>query len=747
MGHSNRGPSLTSAPANGNAPAHLRLAWCAAIALSVAASTPAAARGLGEEAGAGRDGLRDGVLLAEAAAELIKVPAAVGRAEIAYVEELDKALQPLLNIDVTADDLARLKEAFKLAGKDAAGARAAAEGLQHPAAVKLVEWNILRSGLGSIDEYQRFLAANPDWPNRWLLVENLEAALLASGNLPAIARRFESAAPESPPGRIALALAHRAAGRLGEAKALAGSTWREDDIAEDKEALILDKAGDLIGAADHAWRLDRLLTDDLRWQAQRTARAAVIRRQIGRVGAAERVIAEARLKSFLRDGGAKAALDGLPKDAKGSWAVAYHRVVQHRRADRVTEGTKLLLGAPSGKADLVNPDAWWDERRILAYDALDAGNASLAMTLVEGIRDLSVNPAKEQAFLAGFIALRYLKKAAVAVPHFETMVQIADGPLSKAKAQYWLGRALAAAGQPERARQSYTEAAQYFDTFHGQLARQQLTKGPQDLPVGPPQAPSEQEIEALIANDAVQASVIADRAGLGRGITRPFLANLATRMPSEGATALVAHLTRALGDTQQSLRIGKKAISDGHNLVIYSYPLHAFPAYAPLREPPEPAFLLAIARQESEFNPQTVSGAGARGILQVMPVTAKHVCGDYKIKCEIDRLLTDESYNTRIASAYIADRMGEFGGSYVLGLAGYNAGPGRARQWIKSLGDPRSAKVDVIDWIERLPFSETREYVGKVLSNIQIYRARLGDRTGPLRLEEDLRRARGGVGQ
>jgi soluble lytic murein transglycosylase len=197
-----------------------------------------------------------------------------------------------------------------------------------------------------------------------------------------------------------------------------------------------------------------------------------------------------------------------------------------------------------------------------------------------------------------------------------------------------------------------------------------------------------------------------------------------------------------MGDAQQSLRIGKKAIADGRNLVIYAYPMHAFPAYAPLRDPPEPAFLLAIARQESEFNPQTVSGAGARGILQVMPITARHVCADYKIKCDIDRLLSDEAYNTKIASAYIADRMGEFAGSYVLGLAGYNAGPGRARQWIGKLGDPRSAKVDVVDWIERIPFTETREYVAKVLSNIQVYRARLGDGQRALQLEEDMRRAR-----
>ena len=161
-----------------------------------------------------------------------------------------------------------------------------------------------------------------------------------------------------------------------------------------------------------------------------------------------------------------------------------------------------------------------------------------------------------------------------------------------------------------------------------------------------------------------------------------------------------------------------------------------------MRDPPETAFLLGIARQETEFNTLTVSSAGAKGLLQVMTATAKHVCADYKIKCDIPRLLSDPSYNAMLASAYIADRMEEFSGSYVLTLAGYNAGPGRAREWIAEFGDPRDPKVDPIDWIERIPIQETREYVAKVLANIQIYRARLGESETALRLEDDLTRAR-----
>ena len=219
------------------------------------------------------------------------------------------------------------------------------------------------------------------------------------------------------------------------------------------------------------------------------------------------------------------------------------------------------------------------------------------------------------------------------------------------------------------------------------------------------------------------------------------MVNLRNVVESEAELALVAHLARALGDTQMSLRIAKVAIGRRKNLYYYAYPVAEFPAYKALREPPETAFLLGIVRQETEFNTKIVSGAGAKGLMQVMTITAKHVCQDYKIKCQIKRLLTDPSYNASIGSAYIGDRMRDFSGSYVLTLSGYNAGPGRTRQWIRQFGDPRAPGADPLDWIERIPFEETRAYVGKVLANIQIYRARLGQNPALL-LAQDLERGR-----
>jgi len=674
---------------------------------------------------------------------VLQTPNAGSKAEIAHNERHDAAVAPLLDTEITAEDLAALREARQAVSKKSfTTARDLRTTISDATARKMIDWLLLRAGDGTIAQYEAFLSDNPLWPNRWLLVRRLEEKLFKANDADEAIRYFAASPPKSAPGKMAQADARRRTGDAAGGKALAAATWRDDDIPAEMEEPILARVGDLLTPADHKWRLDRLLTRDFRWRASRKRHAAVVRRQMKRVSKAERTKARARLAVFLRQKSARKLMNALPEAAQSDWSLAYHRVQMLRRAKKHTEAAKLLLTAPTDKAEIINPDAWWVERRVNAYAALRKGNPKLAYKLAREAGPLSANEANEQAFTAGWLALRYLGDAKAARVHFEKMTGTADGPLSRSKAHYWMGRSLEAEGQAAEAENHYRKSARQFDTFHGHLSRQRLAGGkPLDIEIRPPAAPSDAQIARLGRLDAARAAVIADKAKLGRSISRPFLANLANTMETEPEVALVAHLTRAMGDTQQSLRIGKKAIARGMNLIYYSYPLHAFPDYKPLRLPPEPAFLLGIARQESEFNTAIVSGAGAKGILQVMTITAKHVCRDYKIKCQVNRLRTDEAYNTKIASAYIADRMGEFRGSYVLGLAGYNAGPGRARQWIRQFGDPRDGRIDPIDWIERIPFRETRRYVAKVLSNIQIYRARLEERRKPLRLMQDLSRA------
>lgn len=663
--------------------------------------------------------------------------------EAEHVARYDAAIAPARDHPVTTEDAAHIRAAIGAAAGGKLGeAKAIRDQLTDPAARKLVDWFLYRGGYGTASEVRTFLEANPAWPDRGLLTQRSEEALFHSPTAARDAKAFfGNSQPRTAVGYAALASAYLAEKDEAKAKALAQKAWIDLDVPASLEPAFLARVGGLLTEADHKRRLDRLLFNDSRWTGERNDRAAVIRRVIALLSEEEKKKAQARLAVFLRAKNSTQLLSKLPTQShsEADWGLAVQRAQALRRQKKDAEAWKILLAEPEPSV-IVRPDGWWEERRANAYAALKAGKPKTAYELVRNPGALSINASKDAAFLAGWLALRHLKDTKLALGHFQSLLEGADGPLSKAKGNYWLGRTYEALGDKEKAQEHYKAASVYIDTFHGQLARLKLDAGASALKITPPATPTAEEIARFKGSDAVNAAVIARKAGLDISLVRAFLNHLRYHLKTEAEVAMVAHLAEALGDTQSAVRIGKIAIARGMNLIYYAYPIHSLPAYTPLRKPPEPAFILGIARQESEFNSLTLSGAGARGILQVMPVTAKHVCADYKIKCDIPRLMKDPAYNTMMGSAYISDRMDEFSGSYVLTLAGYNAGPGRAREWIKEFGDPRDSKVDPIDWIHRIPFEETREYVQKVLSNIQVYRARLGEGNTALRLNADLKR-------
>ena len=661
-------------------------------------------------------------------------------AETAYRAKVKAFIEPVLAVAPDADDARLLKEALK------AKSLAAAQSLADPVARKLAVWHAYKAGVGSPEELARFPADNPAWPDSQQIMRRSEEQLFTRGGSSAQMRAFFNGRdPVSGAGWAALASAHLAEGDEAGARSYAARAWTDEDMPATLEAGFLERFGKLLTPADHKRRLDRILVDRLRFAAERRERAVIARRMIPQLPEAERKIAEARLAVFLRDRNASKLLAALPADASppADWGLAFARAAALVDANQTEQAAKLLVGIPDDADKLVSPDDWWLLRREAAYDALTAKKSALAYDLVKRAGPLSVNPLKEQAHMAGWIALRLLAKPKEALAHFEAGVKVADGPLSRARAAYWSGRALEVLDRKSEAKARFNLAMRDPDTFHGLLARQIVLGGPRtELTIALPALPTAEETKRFLAIDAVRAAVLARKAGLDRNIAIGLFAGLRNHLKTEGEMALLAELAASLDDPQTALRVGKAGIARGLNLIVYGYPLHAFPEYDPLRPPPELPLLLAVARQETEFNTQIVSHAGARGLLQVMPITARHVCAQHKVTCDIPRLLTDHAYNARIASAYIADRMAELGGWYTVSLAAYNAGPGRARQWIRENGDPRTGTIDPMDWMERIPIEETRQYVEKVLSNIQVYRARLGEPQA-LRLQEDLAKPTG----
>ncbi len=605
----------------------------------------------------------------------------------------------------------------------------------------LLTWYILRRGLGRADELRTFLETRKSWPNRWLMERRLERLFFDDNGKPIeVVRYFAKNKPKTDLGLAALASAHLKLNEAGKARAIAKNAWCGRGVVGKLETEFLRRFSEFLDNSDHVCRLDRFLIDNTRSRSVRRRRARAIRRVIKRLRKSEQKKARARLAAYLRQRVATKWLARIPPDqAKDDFGFKFQKVQHLRRSKKHAAAWALLDKAPLSSAELINPDAWWQERYRNARIALRKGRPGLAYRQVSKFRPLKRSARQQQAFFSGWLALKKLDKPTSALKHFERMKQAADGPRSASKAIYWIANAHVALKNTKEARRLFREGGKYFSTFHGQLSRQALTRKHTRLPLVLPSTPTDVELSQFLKNELVTAAIIAHKSGLARSNVRRLFLAAARALKDESQVALLAQLAHDLNDGQLEVRVGKVGLLRGFNLHIFAYPLNWLPEFQPLRSPPERALTYAVARQESEFNTRAMSGAGARGLMQVMPATARQVCREYRIRCRRRTLRRDPVLNTRIGAAYLADRIDDFNGSYVLALTGYNAGPGRTRQWLRTIGDPRSQQMDTLDWIYRIPFEETRTYTQKVLANVQVYRARLG-RDKPLRLLSDLNR-------
>ena len=379
-----------------------------------------------------------------------------------------------------------------------------------------------------------------------------------------------------------------------------------------------------------------------------------------------------------------------------------------------------MLKAPKERAALVDPDAWWIERRALSRELVDRGDIKTAYRIAAAHAAESPTNAADAEFHAGWYALRGLNDAKTASRHFARIAEIAATPLSLSRAYYWLGRA-AESGAPGNASDYFARAATYGTTFYGQLAAERI--GRKALNVAYP-SPSAAERKTFSEREAVSAIARLEGAGYAR-YAEMLYRDLAGQLNSPGELALLAAMAEKQGNHYLALRVGKIAAQRGLDVGALSHPVGVIPASANIAGSGK-ALAYAIARQESEFNVSAVSGVGARGLLQLMPGTAKEVAKKAGMAYSADRLTSDAGYNATLGAAFLGEQLGRFNGSYILTFAGYNAGPSRAAQWVERYGDPRGKDIDtVVDWIERIPFTETRSYVQRVMENYQVYKMRL----------------------
>lgn len=610
---------------------------------------------------------------------------------------------------------------------DVNSALRAARAMPNPVDRRLIAW-LVATGTSTMATSQQIVTAAEQvrhWPGQNLIRIRYEQAL-AREKPPAdvVIRAMGESEPASDAGTILMTRALAAVGRKADAARLIRRYWREADFTADIEKTILAEFGGTLTRADHKARLDRLLYAERTDPALRTAKL---------LDKATQALADARIATIKRSRSAGKLLDAVPASMRSDPGYVFARVQYLRRADKHKEAARLLLTATTDPLLLVNPDAWSQERRLIARKIFDAGDAKTAYRLV------AANAAQERTekvtieFEAGWYALRALNDPATAAVHFRRIKQSSSMPLSQSRAEYWLGRAAEQAGNRAEAIAQYRRAAAYPTTFYGQLAIRRLNGDRLSITVPPP--PDAAARARFAQLELVQA--IARLEKLGRTANADiFYRHLADTLATPTELALLAAMAEDRGNHQLALQIGKTAQVRGLEAESLAFPTAAItPAMAKAYKIELPV-VYAVARQESAFNAGAVSSAGARGLLQLMPATAKRTANSIGMTYDKARLTTDPEYNAAIGAAHLAELIGAFNGSYALTFAAYNAGPGRVQQWLAAYGDPRDPKVDAIDWIERIPFAETRNYVQRTIENLQVYRARLG--SPKLRIETDL---------
>ncbi len=622
------------------------------------------------------------------------------------------------NAPALTGDLAAIKDAVALARRGKiAEATELEKGIGDPAGRKLVEWFILRhpETSTSFSRYAAFISANPDWPSIALLRKRAEGALWQdrSSDLARDAaqiREFTGGQPTTTKGKFAVARMLLAEGDRDGAARLAREAWRSDEFSETTEADAYQAFGELLTRDDHRARMDkRIGAKDL----------AAARRAAQRLGSDELAIVKACGAVRGKDDKAKDALDDVATEARRDLGYTLCRIQWLIGQNKIDEAAQATIAAAPDTMAQQDTDQWWRERRTLARKLLDQGKFQTAYDVIRP----AALPASEAYradyhFMCGWIALRYLNNPAAARSHFADIDEGSTNPIVLARANYWRGRVAEAVGEKAEMELSYAAAARYPTAYYGQLARAKLGIG-----VGELKLPVTSAESAAIADERVRAADMLYEIG-ERDVMLYFAADLAEQISDTSVLRALGELTQRRNDARSMLQLGKSALARGLELAHYAFPTIGIPPHSPIAPDIGRTMTYSVARTESAFDQKDKSSASAVGLMQVTPEAGRDTAKRFGVSYDWDKLVSDPVYNTQMGAAELSALVSEYKGSEIMIFAGYNAGRGRVRDWVKAYGDPRDPNIDPVDWVERIPFSETRNYVQRVMENMQVYRMR-----------------------
>ncbi|TAJ42352.1 MAG: lytic transglycosylase domain-containing protein [Reyranella sp.] len=587
-----------------------------------------------------------------------------------------------------------------------ADARAMVANFRNPLLTRIVDWSILRVAAKAEADFAatwRFLRENPDWPEPEVLRRQAEERIGPETPANDVFRYFTAFPPLTSSGQLRrLEAAHTVS--PNDVAKFARDSWQNATFRASDENDFLNRYGHLLTGPDHIARFNRILQG---------GRPQVARELVAKLPPDYQPVANARLAMATRAADAPTVLRGVAAARLNEPTVRLERAQWLRRTGNLDEAKTVMSGPVANQTD-----AWWNERNQLARDLLAANRAADAYAVAAAHGMTRGVAFAEAEFLAGWIALRHLKKPADGQKHFQKLYDGVSTAISKSRAAYWLGRSHETAGRTKDANEWYAKAAGFGQTFYGQLAARKLPGTAAQLPSDP--ATNAADRQALGGRELVTVARYLGQAG-DYDRARPFLLRLARMVTAPGETALLAQLAVELRRPDVALTIARRGVENGVTLFDAAFPVVDLGATGSI----ERALALAVTRQESSFNAAAVSSSGALGLMQLLPGTARDVAGRVGVPFIQDKLTRDPAYNVQLGSQYLAEMLQKFGGSYELALAGYNAGPNRVARWLETIGDPRAGKIDMVDWIEMIPFRETRNYVQRIMEGVGVYRDRL----------------------
>jgi len=568
------------------------------------------------------------------------------------------------------------------------------------------------SNAASFYDYVSFINNNPDYPRINRLKYLAEHKINLKSNSPnSILKWLNGRDPLSEYGKIKLGEIYLIKGDISEGSKLIKEGWIKAKLSKAQLKYLRKKYKKIITVSDNIKRTDYHAWKGKHWDVQRMLRY---------LPPDETALFRARQLLMSRSYGVDTAIGKVPAKFKDDIGLKYDRLKWRRRRGRLDSSLEILFSLPNDHKKLVRPDIWWKERAILTRSLIYKKKYALAYK-VSSNHSLTEGPAYANAeWLSGWIALSFLNDPNMALQHFKNFYTNVGYPISLSRGSYWIARTYKEMKNNQKSEEWFKESSKYLNTYYGQLAFTEINPGKEFILKDQPEVSKEYE-KKFNKNPLIKSIYLLKELDKTK-YTKDFIRHLALSNINEGSEILAAKIAIDVGRYDFAIQIAKQASYEKRFYNKINYPVILTPEVVNQKKMPKPELILAVIRQESEFDQKANSSVGARGMMQLMTYTAKLVAKNAKLSYSKSRLKTDPAYNIKLGSYYLAGLLEQYEGSYPFALAAYNAGPKRVKYWIKINGNPQRGKISYINWIELIKFKETRNYVQRVLENINVYR-------------------------